>query len=178
MHSVDRNARRSLDLSGLVAAPSNIIAEFLQNRPSVTIAECSSERDMHRFMIARDILPPKQKGMRHPYTFDEYVEQGARLFLTHDSCGGFGLRGNELISLFSLPGYKYGNILVAAAKERGAEHLCCFDVDGRLLSFYGRHGFREVARELWNPQCAPPNWNYQDLGTPDVVTMSLCATLL
>jgi hypothetical protein len=68
---------------------------------------------------ARAGHPSARKIFLHPYSAEQYAEQAVQLFLTPDSRGGFGLRENELISLFSYPGMKYGSMLITEAKRLG-----------------------------------------------------------
>jgi hypothetical protein len=74
----------------------------------------------------------------------------------------------ELISLFSYSRRKRGKRLVRLAVRNGATRLNCYDEDNFLPQFYGKFGFKESARELWNPEYAPDVWNGN---TPDVVWM-------
>lgn len=103
---------------------------------------------------------------------DEYVQRRARLFLTEDGKGGFGIIGTELVSLFSYPDVRYGATLMERAVAEGADFLSCFDVRGFLPRFYERFGFKEVARYSFDPDLAPSNWLYDSLGTPDVIQMA------
>jgi predicted GNAT family N-acyltransferase len=103
---------------------------------------------------------------------DEYLQQRARLFLTHDGKGGFGIIGTEVVSLFSYPEARHGTALMTRALEEGASFLSCFDVNGYLPRFYERFGFQEVARYSFDRDLAPSNWLYDELGTPDVIQMS------
>ena len=71
---------------------------------------------------------------------------------------GFAVSADgELTSVYSTIKGK-GDIILEQACKRGACHLDCFD--GYLPSFYQRHGFKEVRREL--------NWT---VGQPDIVYM-------
>lgn len=90
---------------------------------------------------------------------DEYPRFGADYYLTPDRLSGYGVVRGTLIGLFSLVRGR-GNALVAQAIADGATSLDCFD--GFLPTFYARHGFIEVGREL--------NWNENG---PDIVYMEL-----
>lgn len=135
------------------------------------LIECYSRQELERFVSARDSLPRHLQGFIVAYTLDEYVGTGARLFLTQDGRGGFALIGGELASLFSLPGARYGDLLVQQAVELGATKLSCFDAVGKLPALYGRHGFKETFRAPWDDSLAPRNWSYDDWGRPDYVEM-------
>ena len=71
---------------------------------------------------------------------------------------GYAISENgELTSVFSCIKGK-GDTIMQDAIQNGAKHLDCFD--GYLPSFYQRHGFKEVRREL--------NWT---AGQPDIIYM-------
>jgi hypothetical protein len=137
------------------------------------ILECRTFDEFDSFVSAREGLPEIRKLMIHRLSSDEYRSKGARLFMTVDGKGGFGLIGSELVSLFSYPDAHYGASLMDRAIAEGARCLSCFDVDDHLPRFYRCFGFREVARQSFNPQMAPSSWMYESLGQPDVVWMSL-----
>jgi hypothetical protein len=75
----------------------------------------------------------------------------------------------ELVSLFSYSDKKRGKRLVRKAIRNGAFKLNCYDEGGFLPNFYAKLGFKETAREQWNPEYAPEVWNGD---TPDVVWMT------
>ena len=91
------------------------------------LVECCTVEDMGRFIASRDSLPNDLRGFLMPYSREKYVAHEARLFLTVDGRGGFALIRDELASLFSLPGARYGDMLVRSAIEEGASALSCFD---------------------------------------------------
>ncbi len=136
------------------------------------VVECSTVEDMARFIASRDSLPNDLRGFLMPYSREKYVAKEARLFLTADGRGGFALIRDELASLFSLPGARYGDMLVRSAIEEGANTLSCFDNCGKLVSLYSRHGFKETLRVPWNDEFAPQAWDYAAWGRPDYVEMA------
>ena len=150
-----------------------LLDEMMYGRKPFELIRCESLTDIERFVRCRNDYPGERRCMLSPYTSAEYIERKSSLYLTPDGHGGVAVIGGELASLFSYPGARYGGLLVEAAKLLGAEHLSCFDCDGALPRFYGRHGFREIARYTWDPQYAPAEWNYEVFGTPDVVEMEL-----
>lgn len=103
------------------------------------------------------------------YEPQDYERMGATTYLAADGRSGFAIKPDgELISVFSLePGR--GDELVAAAVQRGATKLDCFEP--YLPRLYARHGFREVHRYQWDDQYAPVTWNHVKHGRPDVVVM-------
>lgn len=118
-------------------------------------------------------LPPHLRGMVTSYDPQQYRETDAQPFLAPDGLSGFAIKPDgELISVFSLVSGR-GDELVAAAVERGATKLDCFEP--YLPRLYARHGFREVERYQWDDQYAPANWDYEKNGRPDVVVMERMA---
>ena len=63
-----------------------------------------------------------------------------------------------------------GKAAVVAAVEAGARTLDCYD--GYLPRFYSTFGFREVVRQKFNDEYAPPGWEAEFGTRPDVVHMS------
>lgn len=135
--------------------------------------ECCSVDQINNFIAARDSLPTHLKPFLTPYTVDQYLALEARVFLTKEHHGGFAIVGDQLTSLFSLPGANLGNMLVVLAKLHGAECLSCYDTNNKLTSMYARHGFQETLRVPWNETLAPRGWDYNTWGTPDFVEMRL-----
>lgn len=135
------------------------------------VLKCSSLQEMEAFIAARDSLPSRLHGFVVPYSLEDYLCKRAQLFLTADERGGFAVINGELASLFSLPGAHYGDVLVAASIQNGAERLSCYDNHGKLFKLYSRHGFRETLRVSWNDGFAPHDWDYDAWGRPDYVEM-------
>lgn len=98
--------------------------------------------------------------------------EGCDLYLTENGRTGFALRGDELISVFSLPGEHGGDAAVAQAVRQGARRLDCYSIHHVLPDFYARHGFRPIARVAWDDEYAPAGWP-AELGRPDVVAMAV-----
>ena len=146
--------------------------DYNQNQAPIAV-ECCSIEHIQAFTSARDALPPHFKPFLTPYTVDDYLAMEARLFLNTEYQGGFAIIGNQLTSLFSLPGAYLGHMLIALAKDQGAEYLSCYDTNNKLTSMYAHHGFQEVRRTPWNEDLAPAGWDYTLWGRPDFVEMSL-----
>ncbi|MFO0417296.1 MAG: hypothetical protein ACK5Y6_08415 [Pseudomonadota bacterium] len=168
--------RKEVDDSNIridLAVTSSLLNDTIHGRRQFELIHCKSLENVELFVRCRNEYPGERKLMLTPHTSTEYIERASSLYLTTDLRGGVAVIGGELASLFSYPGARYGNMLVEAAKLLGARHLSCFDCGGMLPQYYGRHGFKEVARFKWDPQYAPARWNYDLFGTPDVVEMSL-----
>jgi hypothetical protein len=86
---------------------------------------------------------------------------------------GFAITpSNELINLFNNSGIRgYGRDTITFAIEMGATRLNCFD--GPMVKLYESFGFIETSRFPFNRTFAPIGWNYETMGTPDAVNMSL-----
>lgn len=63
-----------------------------------------------------------------------------------------------------------GMAAVLTAIEAGAQTLDCYDEF--LPARYAQVGFVATAKAKWNDEYAPPNWDYNELGRPDVIVMS------
>jgi hypothetical protein len=135
--------------------------------------ECKGDADYERFVNARAQLPERFCMFLSPLDRDEYVRGDLRLFLMEDSQAGYGLRGTELISVFSLPGAHRGALVAGDAIARGARRLDLLDANGKVERLYLSLGFQEVARYPWNESCAPSGWDYDLWGRPDFVVMEL-----
>jgi len=139
----------------------------------VCTTECLLPEERELFVTQRDLLSTDLKAFLSPLTVADYDAAGVRLFLTPDGQGGYGLKGDELISVFSLAGANLGPTLVREAVARGARCLDCLDAHGVLTRLYAKAGFVEIRREPWNDEYAPPNWNYARFGRPDLVYMKV-----
>ena len=100
------------------------------------------------------------------------IPENAEYFLRVDVSAGFGVTDEgELVALFNGSEKSgVGSELVEEAKQRGAQHLSCFET---LVGFYEPLGFSVTGRTEWDEEYAPENWDYETYGRPDVVTMEL-----
>lgn len=147
-------------------------------QPTV-LEECLSTAQIVEFVRARDSLRADLLKFITLLSVQEYQTQGVRLFLAQNKSCGYGLKGQELISVFSLPGARMGKHLVSHAVAQGAREVNCYDVDGRLPRLYAGFGFVETSREPWNEALAPKGWDYERWGQPDYVWMKKsCACLI
>lgn len=135
--------------------------------------ECITDTQRALFVAERDRLSQDLGAFLTPYSLEQYDRLDVQLFLAPCGRGGYGLLDGELISLFSLRGAGLGPTLVRDSIERGAWHLECLDARGVLGKFYGSFGFVEVDRIAWDDRYAPPHWNYERFGRPDLIKMEL-----
>lgn len=104
------------------------------------------------------------------YKPEEYAKM--KTFLSKDGLSGYALKGNELVSVFSIPGGRGEKIALDAA-ARGARNLDNFDVRGKLPELYERAGFLETTRFPYDPQYASELSPYVNKIQPDVVMMHM-----
>jgi hypothetical protein len=143
---------------------------------------CDTEHMISKFIKQRDLLPQKLRCFIHPYEDHEYRSLGAKIYLSSCYQGGFAIIGEELVSVFSLPGAHLGDQIVAEAVENGARELCFMNATkdlsqeknnpfGKLYYLYESHGFREVHRLPWNQKEAHAEWDYLSWGKPEFIVM-------
>ncbi len=110
------------------------------------------------------------------YPVEEY--QKMKLFLTADRRAGVAVKpSGDIVSVFNnKAGRGVVHTLLEVAVANGGTMLDCFDTV--LPKFYAAHGFRAVARQVWNDEYKPDGWDYEAFkafnnGRPDVVYMAL-----
>lgn len=62
-----------------------------------------------------------------------------------------------------------GEYALFNAVKNGGRTLDC--IHPKLVEIYTKYGFKEESRIKWDNQYAPPNWDYDKNGRPDVVFM-------
>lgn len=108
-----------------------------------------------------------------PYTPEDYSQ--FKTFLSADKQSGYAVKPgamDELVSVFSKPKGRGPEMLQHAVDVGGAKQLDAFDIRGKLPELYGSE-FKETSRMKFDPQYAPKDWDYQRVGTPDVIGMQL-----
>ncbi len=141
---------------------------------SVSVHELDTRSERNRFVMLREMLPERHRLMLTPYAVADYEREGARLFLTDNNTGGFGiLPSKEIVSVFSLPGTRVGRYLIEDAILRGGRRVECFDIGNKLPKLYAQFGFSEVDRIPWDDNHSPQSWDFDRYGTPDVVVLDL-----
>lgn len=134
--------------------------------------QAKTGKDIAKFIKARDSLPEKLKPFVSPYTVRDYKKMGARVFLSGDGRSGYAItKKNDLVSVFSLPGAKQGQLAIIDAIRNGARTLDC--IAPKLPDLYRKFGFREYKRIKWDDKYAPKGWDYERFGRPDIVFMRL-----
>ncbi len=110
------------------------------------------------------------------YPIDDY--ETMQLYVTRDGSMGYALKGPDIVSVFSMSDKYTLEQLINHAIIAGGCKLDCYDTI--LPALYKQHGFKEVARDSWNDNYKPDDWNkalYSKFnnGEPDVVYMELVA---
>jgi proteasome lid subunit RPN8/RPN11 len=121
------------------------------------------------FVAARD--RSERIGYLSPLGPDDLA--GYRLFLSEDGTVGFSIDPNgDIQNVFNNGGPKRigGAEAMREAIRAGGRTLDCFD--GFLVRLYTQWGFVQVGRMRFNRELAPPGWNFERDGEPDVVFMA------
>jgi hypothetical protein len=129
------------------------------------------EASPEEFIKQRDKLPKALLNYLTPYTTEGYKAANVKLKLHKSGGGGYGLNGDELISVFSLPGEHLGSELVDDAIANGAKRLDC--LGDSLLNFYSDKGFKVVKTDKWDDKYAPKDWDYERFKRPNLYYMEL-----
>lgn len=101
-----------------------------------------------------------------------YYDPENFLYLSEDGLAGAAVKSDgDLVSVFKHPAStaRMQNILTDATAA--SIKLDAFDIAGFLPNYYSNFGFRPVARIAWSDDFAPPRWNFETMGRPDVVVM-------
>lgn len=135
----------------------------------IPAVEFAPTTDSASFVAARNT------GAKRPENFSELdaerLERSTK-FLSADGKSGCLVDENgDLGNVFNnSPTKGAGSAAVLTAIERGgAKTLDCYD--GFLPELYTQMGFVAVAKVKWNDDYAPPGWDYEKNGRPDVVIM-------
>ncbi len=121
------------------------------------LAGVQATAERHRFGFAVDVKSP-----------DFYNDPANKLYRSGDA-GAAVTADGDLVSVYSVPG-GVGNIdAVLREASQDAKTLDAFDIGGFLPNLYNRYGFRVVARVPFNREYAPPGWDFDAAGEPDVV---------
>ena len=137
------------------------------------------EEELDAYVGAVASMPPGKRGFLTPYTAEQLREKvagGARVYLTDDGVGYIIDKG-DLQGVINASDRKgAGSAAVEDAIRNGARTLDAYEwKDGKvsLPRFYAKFGFRETKRFPWDDSYAPPDWDYDVYGRPDVVLMEL-----
>lgn len=109
------------------------------------------------------------------YVYPEEEYRDMRLFLAKDARAGFALKGDDIVSVFSLAPHKGSALgMLDLAVQEGGRRLDAFNTV--LPEIYARNRFKIVARIKWNDEYQPDGWDKAIFerwsnGEPDVVFM-------
>lgn len=120
------------------------------------------------FVKARDASKRPQYLSPHPAS--ELV--GHTLLTNKEGTVGISVDPHgDIQNVFNNGGPKGGAAkAMVAAIAAGGRTLDCYD--GYLPGYYSQFGFKEDSRMKFNPDFAPPGWDFDKNGMPDIVFMS------
>ena len=129
---------------------------------------------MRQSVTAEEFIAARNKTTRPGYLAPLSSEDlaGRDIVLNKDGTMGVEIsREGDIGNLFNNGGPKGGATeMIFEALRRGGKTLDCFD--GYLTERYTQFGFEETGRMKFNPEMAPPGWNHERDGAPDVVFMA------
>ena len=129
----------------------------------------SDPADFHEAITAASDAHPAGASVT-VYSPEEYADM--QLYTTPDGLAGYALKGDDIVSVFKHPNAPYrgwGEYAAMQGVSQGGRRLDAFDTV--LPDIYSRAGFRATGRVPFNREYAPPGWDYDNLGEPDVVAM-------
>jgi hypothetical protein len=170
---VDDNNKRSLQQLAALR-----LAQQLSAKPAAEDLLKADPSEFHKVVSQAAETNPMIKANVTPYSADDYAN--FKTFLSADKQSGYAVKparmteagSDELISVFSKQKGRGNDILQHAVDVGKAKQLDAFDINNKLPSLYGQE-FKETSRFKFDPQYAPENWDYEKLGTPDVIGMKL-----
>jgi hypothetical protein len=168
----DSKSNKTASLAAYAAALRELYDSTPERLSSISSQEFS---DVINKAVANDAM---KKANITPYTPEEYSK--FKTFLSKDKESGYAIKPgsmtdsgkDELISVFSNKKGRGPGILEHAVDVGKAKQLDAFDINNKLPSLYGKE-FNETYRYKFDPQYAPTDWNYEKVGTPDVIGMQL-----
>ena len=154
------------------------IAQFgTEDRPIYEISDPDAFTQMIQ-LAKKDLMQLGPQVTDYTEMGDNY--SGKRLFLFDDGFSGFALNGNDIISVFSVPGKAPRRAvanLMPVAVEQGGQRLDAFNTF--LPKVYSAVGFKAVAKLPFNREYAPEGWDFdyyseyfpETNGEPEVIFM-------
>ena len=134
---------------------------------------------------SKTFLEERNKSGR-PENFSDHAPEdldAARKFLSQDRRTGYIITPDgDFGNLFNnkgpngekLPGA--GKAAIVEGVKNGALTLDCYNGQpgkkGFLPILYSKYGYEPVAKLKWNDDYAPPGWDYESKGRPDVIVMA------
>lgn len=129
------------------------------------------EVDSSTFFNALNVAKTKNNfGAFVTLHHEEHYDECLGKFLLYDDTAGVAVeKDGNIISVFSDRTHKgVLKYLIAKAIEVGGIKLDCFGSIG-LRTLYHRRGFIPVSRTKFVKEFAPPDWNYNRDGEPDII---------
>jgi hypothetical protein len=121
-----------------------------------------------------DLQKTKQSDPEQYWSVDDVSIEDAKNGTVINEDGSYGLvsKSGDIKGVFKGLGSKAKNVadkILQKAVKAGGIKLDNFDT--YLTKIYERNGFKVVSRIPFNEEYAPPGWNKEKHGTPDVVAM-------
>ena len=143
------------------ASPNFLELEASQQSAEVFHGLISKSKDNNKFGASVFVYP-----------VSDYA--GMRLFVAEDGKSGFAIKGDDIVSVFSMSQDSVVHAIMELAVSQGGRRLDAFDTV--LPAFYAPHGFRVVSRLNWDESQKPDGWDKDvfakfNNGEPDVVFM-------
>lgn len=143
----------------------------LENSKRLPVLKYKKQVTPEEFVEAR-AKSEKRAGFLSPTSAEELKNH--TLWMTEDGKTGMAISPDgDAQNLFNNGGPRYSGVanLLDAIKSGKVKTADCYD--GFLPQLYSQFGFVEVGRMKFNREYAPPGWNYERDGDPDVVFIAL-----
>lgn len=122
-----------------------------------------------------------KKGNDHwafVHTYKPLEYKNMDLFIVNAGAAWIAIKSDwDVVSVFKNPDMakkdmidKINHVLLLTVLQQGGKKLDCFD--GFLPSLYRKYWFYPVAKQKFNTEFAPEEWNYERDGTPDIIFMA------
>lgn len=181
---------RVMDFGKAAGALAMAIPPSLRARLADTLTDLVGTRAFGRladdqlelYLDAQRTLPQGKRDFLTPYSVEDLrakTAAGGRVFMNPEGAAYIIDADGDLQGVFNAGEVRgLGQDAVRQAIRDGARTLDAYDVPEaiagvNLPAYYGRFGFVETKRLPWSDEFAPPGWDYETYGRPDVVFMEL-----
>jgi len=153
----------------------NVISQQAKPKPKVEgVTEEGFQEEVTPEQYVQDLQDTKQSNPEEYWSVDDVSVDDAKKGTIIKEDGGYGLvsKAGDIKGVFKGLGTKAKNVadkILQKAVSLGGTKLDNFDT--YLTKIYERNGFKVVSRIPFNEEFAPPGWNKEKHGTPDVVAM-------
>jgi hypothetical protein len=143
-------------------------------KPKVVTEEGVKAEEVTPEQYVQDLQDTKKSDPEEYWSVDDVSVDDAKKGTIIKEDGGYGLvsKTGDIKGVFKGLASKAKNVadkILKKAVQAGGTKLDNFDT--YLTKIYERNGFKVVSRIPFNEEFAPPGWNKEKHGTPDVVAM-------